>query len=297
MDAGSKRAGECLNRDVDNSAERECPNMDRAVNEPGGSKGADGRGGRQKGLDGNALKLIALVSMLTDHFGAVILFYMIDYTGELAFASPLMSRQWGTGIYYVYLGCRIVGRLAFPIYCFLLTEGFIHTHNRPKYCLRMAAFAVIAEIPFDLAVKNHLTWGAQNVFFELSVGLLTLWGIKKAEDWGGLTGRILAALSVVTGCIAAEAIRADYSSYGILLMAIYYLLRERKLPRLLAGSALAFLESLYMTLGAAALSFVPLYCYNGKRGKKNRKYLFYWFYPAHLLLLFALRRLALGIPL
>ncbi len=74
---------------------------------------------------------------------------------------------------------------------------------------------------------------------------------------GGLTGRILAALSVVTGCIAAEAIRADYSSYGILLMAIYYLLRERKLPRLLAGSALAFLESLYMTLGLRPCRLSP----------------------------------------
>lgn len=255
-----------------------------------------GRNRRYKGLDGTALKLIALASMFIDHIGAVILLYVGDYWGELRFLGPLGGHGWSAGLYRLYLGCRIVGRLAFPIFCFLLTEGFIHTHDRRKYCLRMVVFALIAEIPFDLAVSNQVSWSSQNVFFEMAAGLFTLQGLRKAEAYSDPRRSVYMGLSVGGGCILAWFLKADYSYYGIMLMSVYYLLRRKRLPRLLGGSAMAFIESLYITWGAAGLSFIPLYFYNGSRGQRSMKYLFYWFYPVHLLLLFGLRWLVLGIP-
>lgn len=249
-----------------------------------------------KGLDGTALKTIALVSMLIDHFGVAILYFMYNYKGELRFISPLMSRNWGPGLLYAYFGCRAVGRLAFPIFCFLLTEGFIHTHDRRKYCLRMAVFACIAEIPYELALINRPSWDFQNVFFELFLGLLTLQGLKKAEEFSDIRRSIYGGLSVVIGSILAWLIKADYSCYGIMLMSFFYILRGNRYLQLLTGGVMAFVQSLLSAFGAAALAFVPLSFYNGKRGKGNMKYLFYWFYPVHLLLLFGLRWFVLGIP-
>lgn len=238
------------------------------------------RGCSYKGLSGTELKGMAMVFMLVDHIGAVILFYM--------------------GPYWAYLGCRMIGRLAFPMICFFLTEGFIHTRDRRNYCLRMAVFAVISEIPFDLAVSNQLSWDSQNVFFELLVGLIVLQGLRKAEGYFDMRRSVCKALALGGGCLVAWAIRADYSYEGILLMSIYYLLREQRLSRLLPGSVLAGIGSLNVTWGAGALSLIPLYFYNGSRGKGfgngRSKYLFYWFYPVHLLILFGIRRLVLGIP-
>lgn len=80
---------------------------------------------RYQRLDGTVLKLIACLSMFIDHLGAVC------FSGMMGF--------------------RIIGRLAFPIYCFLLVEGAVHTRNMKKYILRMGIFALISEVPFDLA--------------------------------------------------------------------------------------------------------------------------------------------------
>lgn len=252
---------------------------------------------KSRGIDGKTLKVIALISMTLDHIGAAILFYMGSYRGVLRFISPLMARQWGTGLYYLYVGCRMAGRLAFPVFCFLLTEGFIYTHNWKKYSLRLLAFALIAEIPFDLASWNQLSWRGQNVFFELAVGLLTLQGIKKAEEFFDIRRGLYMALAVGAGSCLAWLIRADYSFYGVLLIAVFYLLRERKLHRLLGGGVLAFLESFKITWGAGGLAAVPLYFYNGRRGSERIRHFFYWFYPVHLLALFGIRWFILGIPL
>ena len=97
---------------------------------------------RYQRMDGTVLKLIACLSMFIDHLGAVC------FSGMMGF--------------------RIIGRLAFPIYCFLLVEGAVHTHDMKKYILRMGIFALISEVPFDLAFYHRLVYmGHQNVFFIL----------------------------------------------------------------------------------------------------------------------------------
>ena len=99
---------------------------------------------QNKGLTGSTLKIIAMASMLIDHVAAILMTRMY-ITGGLSYE-----------LYNVILILRLVGRIAFPIYCFLLVEGFTRTKDVRKYLLRMLAFALITEIPFDLALTGKL---------------------------------------------------------------------------------------------------------------------------------------------
>ena len=157
----------------------------------------------QVGLSGTALKYIAMATMLADHIGAVLLERIVYYRGNLEQVAMLMTSQWGDTLYWLWRMLRTVGRIAFPIYCFLLVEGFLHTRDWRRYWLRMAAFALISEIPFRLAVWNTWAGGSSNVYVELAIGLLVLRGLKQSE---GLTQpRRAAGMAAVIGggCPAA----------------------------------------------------------------------------------------------
>jgi hypothetical protein len=121
-------------------------------------------------LSGSSLKILALVCMLIDHIGAAIL-----YEGILLPRAPIII---GTPLHKLYLFYRVlrfIGRIAFPIFCFLLIQGFLYTSNRKRYVTRLGIFALISEIPFDLALNNRiLEFTHQNVFFTLFIGLLIL---------------------------------------------------------------------------------------------------------------------------
>lgn len=211
---------------------------------------------KERGLSGSTLKLIAVISMLIDHTGAVLL------TG-----SPYYSL------------CRTLGRLAFPIFCFLLVEGYVHTHDVKKYASRLAVFALLSEIPFDLAISgNMFNPYYQNVFFTLVLGLATLYGMDRAAD---AQGRVIAVLA---GMAAAALLRTDYSWKGVLAVAVLYQTRENRLWQSIAGALMFCWEP------PAMAAFVPLYFYNGKRGIPL-KYLFYLFYPGHLLVLVLIKAL------
>ena len=115
---------------------------------------------KQQGISGYWLKVIAVISMLIDHTSAVIL----EQIPGLENPAFLM---------------RIIGRLAFPIYCFLLVEGFYHTRRRAKYAGRLFLFALISEVPFDLAFSRRMwDFSSNNVFFTLLFGLLVIWGVE-----------------------------------------------------------------------------------------------------------------------
>lgn len=151
----------------------------------------------QVGLSGTALKYIAMATMLADHIGAVLLERIVYYRGNLEQVAMLMTSQWGDTLYWLWRMLRTVGRIAFPIYCFLLVEGFLHTRDWRRYWLRMAAFALISEIPFRLAVWNTWAGGSSNVYVELAIGLLVLRGLKQSE---GLTQpRRAAGMAAVIG--------------------------------------------------------------------------------------------------
>ena len=226
-----------------------------------------------KGLSGSGLKWIAVFTMLIDHIGAAVLEYWLWINPE-APSAPLWNQ--------IDVICRCVGRLSFPLFCSLIVEGFRHTHDVRRYGLRLLLFAVLSEIPFDLAFTHSaFDWEAQNVFFTLSLGLAALCLLRRWE--GHLP---LQSLSVVICAAAAEFLHIDYGLFGVILIVLLYLLRDKPHWRTVAGCALIFLyEPLGPLRGFAAIAFLLLYLYSGEKGKGNT-YFFYLFYPAHLLILY-----------
>ena len=217
------------------------------------------------------LKLIAIITMLIDHVGAVLV----------------------PGNTMLYLVFRCIGRLSFPIFVFLLVEGFHHTKDVKKYLLRMGAFALISEIPFDLAFEGKiLEFEYQNIFFTLFLGLFCLYFMREVEKRYHQNIIVMnlfnAFLALIFGVIAFY-LKTDYDYRGILLIVAFYLFRGNKL---LLGAALLFISGYllgYINI-FAALAIVPIAFYNGQKGK-SIKYVFYIFYPAHLLVLAAINLL------
>lgn len=151
---------------------------------------------------------------------------------------------------------RAIGRPAFPIFCFLLVEGFLHTRDSRKYALRLFLFALISEIPFDLAIYRTLVnWGMQNVFFTLLIGLLVMMACTHFSKNIWMQSVIFAL-----GLVAGYLLHTDYGFKGVLLIEILYFFRYDRKNQCIAG-AISF--SWEMT---APLAFLPIYFYNGKRG-------------------------------
>lgn len=236
----------------------------------------------RKGISGSTLKLMACIIMLIDHIGAAVVWRMILQRAE---AQGLVGMIVGDELYSFYRILRDIGRLAFPIYCFLLVEGFQRTSHKIKYGLRLGLFALVSEIPFDLAFSSRVfDWENQNVFFTLGIGLFAM---IAAEKWSGMlqktspviAGCVLELLTFGAGAALAEAMCTDYGAKGILCIAVLYLFRKNKLFQTIAG-ALSFLWET-----TAPFAFIPIWFYDGRRGVKL-KYVFYWFYPLHLLMLY-----------
>ena len=152
-------------------------------------------------LSGTALKRIACLSMLIDHIGAALL--------ENGLFRQNAVWQGGVRLDFV---MRMAGRLAFPIYCFLLVEGFVHTHDFRKYALRMLGFALLSEFPFDWAFFSGVWWGHQNVYFTLLLGLLAMKALdtfRTGEGTPDARGILCAAACTGGGGAAPLRLRRD----------------------------------------------------------------------------------------
>lgn len=223
---------------------------------------------RKFGLSGSTLKIIAIVTMFIDHAGATVVRGMMRIPAVQN--NPLTASR----VSDLYSLMRDIGRIAFPIFCFLLVEGFLHTRDVKKYASRLFLFALISEIPFDFALKPGWFYPAkQNVYFTLLIGLLVLWGVTVC------CGRsVLQILIMTSGLLAAWLLKTDYSYKGVFLIEVLYVMRFSRLYQCLGGAAAISWEI------PAPAAFLPVYFYNGKRGI-SLKYFFYWFYPVHLILL------------
>ena len=222
--------------------------------------------------------MIAIVTMLIDHSAKALL-----YNGVLRAAAPLRR---GTGMYDLYRFYRIlrgVGRLAFPIFCFLLIEGFIHTRDRRKYVLRLFLFGLLSEIPFDLGLYENWHYPAhQNVMFELALGILMLWvweTIGNLEKWNHGIRLIAQGIFAAAFMAAADRLHLDYGFKGLCLILVLYILRYFREEQCTAGAVVIGIWE-----WPAVFAFPLIALYNGRRGR-SLKYFFYAFYPAHLLLL------------
>lgn len=234
-------------------------------------------------LNGSVLKIIAILTMFIDHFCAVLLssrpkeisfslYEMISIGGKY------LSTQQLDQIYDI---GRSIGRLAFPLFCFLLVQGFVHSKNNNKYTLRLLLFAALSEIPFNYAFFGSLRyWYHNNVFFTLLLGHLALRAMERFKEKPLIGAGIVFLLINL-----AQILHTDYGAFGVVLIVLLYMARNNP-AYLLAVGILTFVFLPYGRTGLIA--FLLMCLYNGKRGLKL-KYFFYAFYPVHLLLLFFLR--------
>ena len=208
------------------------------------------------------LKILAIITMTIDHIGAII------YPNIDAF--------------------RIIGRISFPIFCFLLVEGFKHTHNRFRYFIRLLLFAIITQPIYDYAFNNH----ELNILFTFSLSFLLLSSIefikkiinkynKGIENY--LYKTISYLLIYIIFLILSIILNVDYQALGISLVLIIYLS-----PNILLSLLLYLIIAITLDVNNIQLysliAFIFIYFYNGKKGK-DIKYFFYLYYPLHLLLL------------
>ena len=237
-----------------------------------------------KGIPGSVLKILAVISMLIDHFAAGVIRYgILAYYNSIGNAE--LYNKWVT----VYKVCRRIGRPAFPIFCFLLVEGCMHTRDMKKYGLRLLVFAFLSEIPFDLGLEtSFFELEHQNVFFTLFLGWLMIWIISESEKRFRIEAMSAVRVAAAVGCaFAAEVLNTDYGAYGILIISLFYFLYgQKKIYVPLVGVTLLY----PLAEIPASLAVVPIWFYNGKRGRQI-KYLFYLIYPCHLLLYYLAEQL------
>ena len=230
----------------------------------------------EKGLSQEGLKILACVTMLVDH-AALLLFFF----------------SW----------LRVIGRLAFPIYCFLLTEGIRHTRDKSRYLSRLLFAAIVSETIYDLVLYTCVgIWQHQNVLWTLALGCAMLWCMTMIH-------KPVAKLAVMLlFALAAQLVRASYGSSGIYMIALFALCREVPEGKWALAAGLLVINWLMGSFTApvfgldvpvqlfAELALVPIFLYSGEKRTRLKavSWGFYLFYPAHLLLLWGIAQCATG---
>ena len=212
-------------------------------------------------IDRSVLKWIAVLTMVIDHVGAIL----------------FPDQIW----------MRVIGRVAFPVYAYCLAEGFRYTSDYRRYLGRLALFAILSEIPFDLAFYGvPFSFAHQNVFFTLTLGLILLWVLERCREQLLLCAGAFAVL-----CFLAQALHMDYGAGGLLMVFAFYLAQQGTSPWI--GWGIFVFINLFGYAGgvqwAAILALLPIGLYSGKAGKKKQRF-FYWIYQLHLLLLWVIEK-------
>lgn len=224
---------------------------------------------KKSGLSQESLKIIACVTMLVDHLGAV---------------------------FFPRLGLRLIGRLAFPIYCFLLAEGAHYTRNRKAYGKRLLIGLILSEIPFDLLFFGRLTWDHQSVMVTLMLGFLYALAMNYVPSEGY---RLLLLLPF---SMAAEMLHADYGGWGVAMIGMFVITREKNKKFWIQAFCMLVLSwmigGMMLHVGPVDIpiqvfsvaAMIPIWLYDGSKKTDNTWVLwgFYLFYPVHLLVFYLL---------
>ena len=226
---------------------------------------------RVRVLNGFHLKLIAICTMFIDHMGHTLF----------------------PGVMWL----RCIGRIAFPIFCFLIAEGCVYTHDRKKYALRLLVFALLSEIPFNLMTGGWV-WNPydQNVLWTLLAGALVCWLIGWTLKKHTPLAFLLTGVVMVAAYRLLELVNTDYGGWGMLLVAMFYCVHRAPYGWAVKMAAEAFwlaFFSIGVMGGALSIelwslwALVPIWLYNGQRGFSGKavQYGFYAFYPVHILIL------------
>lgn len=198
------------------------------------------------------LKIIALITMIIDHLG--------------------------TMFFEEYFILKIIGRIAFILYAFMLVEGCFYTKNIRRYLGKLFLWALISEIPFDLANYGVLfNFGHQNIFWTLFLSALGIHWLEKNKELGL---KILICLVVL---FLALILRVDYNIYGVSLILSFYFYKKYRIGYILPISILSIVAVFVLNKFQcfAFLGFVPILMYNGQQGKKTGN-IYYSFYAVHL---------------
>lgn len=235
------------------------------------------------------LKLIAIIVMTIDHTGHML---GIDYINGRNYLSDTFT-------YDQYIMLRTIGRIAFPIFCYLIVEGFFYTRNVWKYSGRLLVFALISQIPFNLMQTREIyTPGCNtNVFFTLFFGLLAVTVLdacikaaKKAKENPDYVtfsnGRYYAVgiIFAVAMMLVAETLKTDYDSLGVIIILLFYIFRGKPVRLFIS----LYLAIYYLSTNLemyALYAFIPILLHNKKKGP-GLKYFFYVYYPLHITVLF-----------
>lgn len=235
-----------------------------------------------KFINRDLLKILAMSFMLLDHLWATI----------------IPGNQWLT----------FIGRMAFPLFAFMIAEGFVHTSNFRKYALRLLVFALISEIPFNLFYSSSVFYPFhQNVIFTLLIGLLAIKVIDIYLQKRTPLNLVYATLAAVGLPLLAEIAMTDYGAIGVMTVIVFYLFRNMRYTWLLQLIALFILNVVifqgfyipieilgqqieFPTQGFAVFAMIFIYLYNGAKGGggKIMQYSVYLFYPLHMLILYFL---------
>lgn len=239
-------------------------------------------------LPQEGLKAIACITMLIDHIAAVLVlecFYQA--TGE-------SKAVW----LEIYKTLRVIGRLAFPIYCFLLVEGVSYTKNTKSYGQRLMVGLLLSEIPFDLAFYGKINWEHQSVMVTLLLGFLMLEFLKKYPH------PLMKLLMIFPFAFIAEKLGSDYGAKGIMVIALFAFTRNIKYKYLWQFLGLWFIFSpdhlmmfnwrdgiRWAIQELAIFAVIPIALYSGHKATNSTllQWVFYLFYPAHLLILYLTR--------
>lgn len=249
-------------------------------------------------ITGTTLKFIAVITMLIDHIAAGLL------ATNVLFVNAMNSSDWSRE-FIIYKSMRAIGRMAFPIYCYMLVEGYFHTKNIKKYGARLLAVAVISEVPFDLLFRREIfTFKYNNVLWELLLGLVTIWLIDclKKKDFSnivkGVPSATVSYLAQIIVFLASAGIseltNLDYGVAGITCILMMYVYYGPDRKNVLKGFSLGVLM---LTIASSTLEvfaflmLIPMYFYKGARGRDSKalRLFFYLFYPAHIIALILIR--------
>ncbi len=238
-------------------------------------------------VTGFTLHMMAMLFMLLDHMWITV----------------VRGNEWMT----------CLGRLALPIFAFLIVEGYVHTGNFKKYMQRMFVFALISEIPFNLVSAGSIIYPFhQNVLWTFLLSLICIHLIEKSRKTQKLWIQIITSILVIAvGYLLSILLMLDYNSAGIMTVLVFYFFRGNDfIHRLgqflgvywinfhLLGGMMYILDfaSIQLSIprqGFALFAFIPIWLYNGKRGMTNLwiQYFYYAFYPFHLIVLSVLSRI------
>lgn len=235
---------------------------------------------RYKVLTGSAIKLIAILAMLSGH---ITKFYFHHFTG--------VTVAWPTATWFTIAGKAIsfhqlllmFGKFAFPLFVFSLIEGFEKTHDRKKYGLRLLILAILSEIPFDLMISGTIyNPEHNNVIITLFMGFLAMSSLERFKQ-----NYFIALLSILVLLILSRFLNADFRSGGLLFILAMYGLRKEKILQCIVSPVLLPMKAMVF------LSLVLTMFYNGKRGFIKTpflKHFFYAFYPLHMLVIYLLAK-------